>query len=125
MQPAVEDDPQHEQSSGHDDGRYTNPDTPFALASTGDARLLSYCWLKAQAATGMPLARRQELPPEAFADLDALRAAHAASPSHIAAAVLPMVSISYCWLDKAHPDASGEQLRHIMDTLKELSLIHI
>ena len=97
---------------------YTRPETPFALASTGDVRLLSFNWLVAQANASLPLSRRQDLPEEAFADVASLRAAHARLPPSIAAAVLPMVSISYCWLEAAHPDASGEQLRHIIDTLR-------
>ena len=71
------------------DTRYTQPETPFALASTDDVGLLSFNWLVDQAQAGAVLPRRQELPPEAFADVDALRAMHAAAPAHVAAAVLP------------------------------------
>mmetsp|Transcript_71275 Transcript_71275/g.214328 ORF Transcript_71275/g.214328 Transcript_71275/m.214328 type:complete len:250 (+) Transcript_71275:333-1082(+) len=74
-------------------------------------------WLRERAQSGEPLPRRQELPPEAFADMDALREAHAALPPHIASLVLPMLSVSYCWLEARHPDADGLQLRHIVDTL--------
>lgn len=81
------------------DGRYTRPEIPFDLASSGDVLLLSYRWLEELAASGKPLSRRQDLPPAAFVDVDALRASHAALPAHIAAAVLPLLSISYCWLD--------------------------
>ena len=80
----------HEQQ----DGRYTRPETPFALASTGDVKLISYNWLVQRAAAGEPLPRRQELPAAAFADVDALRRSHAAAPKHVAAAVLPMISVS-------------------------------
>ena len=75
-------------------GRYTHPETPFALASTGDVKLLSYNWLVAHAEAGKILPRRQELPPEAFVSVDVLREQHAAAPAHVAAAVLPMVSVS-------------------------------
>ena len=75
-------------------------------------------WLAAHAATGKPLPRRQELPTEAFVDVTKLIATHAALPAHIQAAVLPIVSISYCWLEPHHPDATGEQLRHIIETLE-------
>ena len=98
--------------------RYTQPETPFALASTGDVGLLSFNWLADQAQAGAVLPRRQELPPEAFADVDALRAMHAAAPAHVAAAVLPMLSVSYCWLEARHPDGEGEQLKHIVGTLE-------
>ena len=80
----------HEQQ----DGRYTRPETPFALASTGDVKLISYNWLVQHAAAGEPLPRRQELPAAAFADVDALRKSHAAAPKHVAAAVLPILSVS-------------------------------
>ena len=43
---------------------------------------------------------------------------HAAAPAHVAAAVLPMLSVSYCWLEARHPDGEGEQLKHIVDTLE-------
>ena len=74
--------------------RYTQPETPFALASTGDVALLSYRWLRELAAFGQALARRQELPAEAFVSVAKLRADHEALPAHIKAAVLPMLSIS-------------------------------
>ena len=100
------------------DVRYTDPETPFALAETGDVALLSFNWLAARAATRAPLPRRQDLPPEAFVKVAALRAMHAAAPAHVAAAVLPMLSVSYCWIEARHPDAEGKQLRHIVKTLK-------
>ena len=46
-------------SSDEDDGRYTKPETHFALASTGDVALLSYLWLEARAERGAPLPRRK------------------------------------------------------------------
>ena len=98
--------------------RYTAAATPFALASSGDVRLLSLNWLVKHAATGKPLPRRQELPEAAFADVAALRRAHGALPKEVAAVVLPILSISYTWLSADHPDATGEQLRHIVDTLR-------
>ena len=61
-------------------------------------RLLSYLYLEALAERGEPLSRRQDLPIEAFVDVEALRRAHAAAPPHVAAVVLPMLSTSYCWL---------------------------
>ena len=56
------------------DMRYTDPETPFALAESGDVGLLSFNWLDKRAASGKPLPRRQDLPPEAFVDVAALRA---------------------------------------------------
>ena len=105
--------------------RYTEPAIVFELASTGDVRLLSFNWLAERVEIGQlsgkpfALPRRQELPDAAFADMVALRAAHAALPPHVAKAVVPVVSISYCWLSAPEPDATGEQLRHIVDVLQE------
>ena len=104
--------------SDDDDARYTRPETPFALASTDDVNMLSLNWMCERADAGLPLPRRQDLPAEAFADVAKLRAEHAALPAHIAAAVLPMASVSYCWLKPEHPDGEGEQLRHIVKTLR-------
>ena len=98
--------------------RYTEPAIVFELASTGDVRLLSFNWLAEIAESGQSLPRRQELPDAAFADMAALQAAHAALPPHVAKAVVPVVSISYCWLSAAEPDGAGEQLRHIVDVLQ-------
>ena len=99
--------------------RYTQSGTPFELASGGDVKLLSLNWLEKRAKGGKELPRRQDLPPEAFADMDVLRKAHDALPSHIRAAVLPMISVSYCWLEPGHPDSEGKQLRHVIETLEK------
>ena len=69
------------------DMRYTDPETPFALAEKGDVGLLSFNWLQARAESGEPLPRRQDLPPEAFVDVAALRAMHAAAPAHVLCAL--------------------------------------
>ncbi|CAK0818531.1 unnamed protein product [Prorocentrum cordatum] len=100
------------------DARYTDPETPFALADSGDVRLISFNWLVVLAASGKPLPRRQDLPPEAFIDVADLRAMHSALPAHVAAAVLPVLSISYCWIEARHPDAEGKQIEHIVKTLE-------
>jgi len=109
----------HPLSPGHRASyeRYTQPDAPFELASSGDVQLLSFLWLQKRAKEGKELPRRQDLPPEAFADMDALRKAHSDLPPHIRAAVLPMLSVSYCWLEPGHPDPDGKQLRHVVETL--------
>ena len=72
-----------------------------------------------RAESGEPLPRRQDLPANAFVDVAELRRVHAALPAHIAAAVLPIAAVSYCWLAPEHPDAAGEQLRHVVDTLEK------
>ena len=109
----------NQMTSSNSNARYTEPAIVFELASTGDVRLLSFNWLAERAESGLPLPRRQELPDAAFADMVALREEHAALPPHVAKAVVPVVSISYCWLSAAEPDATCEQLRHIVDVLQE------
>ena len=109
----------HQMTPSTSNARYTEPAIVFELASTGDVRLLSFNWLAERAASGQSLPRRQELPDAAFADMAALRAAHAALPPHVAKAVVPVVSISYCWLSAAEPEATGEQLRHVVDVLQK------
>ena len=109
----------HQMTPSTSNARYTEPAIVFELASTGDVRLLSFNWLAEIAESGQSLPRRQELPDAAFADMVALRAAHAALPPHVAKAVVPVVSISYCWLSAAEPDATGEQLRHVVDVLQK------
>ena len=122
--PAVKDQDLGRPSTAHtqmmtlDSERYTRPEIVFDLASTGDVALLSYLWMEELARSGMPLARRQDLPPEAFVDVTKLRAWHAAAPAHVAAAVVPVLSISYCWLEAKCPDGTAEQLRHIIKTLQ-------
>ena len=102
-----------------DAARYTQGEPVFdLLLRSDDVRLISLNWLLLRADTGEPLPRRQELPPAAFADAAALRAAWESAPPHVRAAVLPIVSISYCWLTAAHPDEKGEQLRHVAAVLK-------
>ena len=99
--------------------RYTQGEAVFELLlRSDDVQLISLNWLLVHADTGEPLPRRQELPAAAFADVAALRAAWEAAPPHVRAAVLPIVSISYCWLTAAHPDERGEQLRHVAAVLK-------
>ena len=58
------------------DERYTKPEVAFRLAESGDVALLSYLWLEARAASGLPLPRRQDLPPKAFVNVAKLRKMH-------------------------------------------------
>ncbi len=99
--------------------RYTQGEAVFELLlRSDDVRLISLNWLIERAKSGKPLPRRQDLPRKAFVNVKALRAAWRAAPPHVRAAVLPIVSISYCWLTAAHPDEKGEQLRHVAAVLK-------
>ena len=74
------------------DERYTKPEVAFRLAESGDVALLSYLWLEARAASGLPLPRRQDLPPEAFVDVAKLREMH--KESHLPNRLLPILSVS-------------------------------
>ena len=74
------------------DERYTKPEVAFRLAESGDVALLSYLWLEARAASGLPLPRRQDLPPEAFVDVAKLREMHKASDR--VRDLLPILSVS-------------------------------
>ena len=58
--------------------RYKDPEVPFLLLEGGEVRLLSYLWLVEQAKGGNVLARRDDLPPEAFISVDHLRSMHRA-----------------------------------------------
>ena len=89
------------------DLRYTSGEFVFTLLDefAGDVRMLSLNWLLSHAKSGRPLPRRQELPPEAFADMAALRKAWdfayarrnrrwEKDPKKY---VVPFISISYAW----------------------------
>ena len=123
---------------------------------SGDVRLLSLRWLMALADRGGVLARRQDLPDDAFIDAARLRQieqgarrawdgqavvehaqALASRQRQVGAALfafvtsffrykrnvdnlLPVVAVSYCWLEKSHPDREGKQLRLLCDRLRKL-----
>ena len=74
------------------DERYTKPEVAFRLAESGDVALLSYLWLEVRAASGLPLPRRQDLPPEAFVNVAKLREMYKVSKWR--RALLPMISVS-------------------------------
>ena len=87
------------------DLRYTSGEFVFTLLDefAGDVRMLSLNWLLSHAKSGRPLPRRQELPPEAFADMAALRKVwellHAGNRFQFNPKdyVVPFISISYAW----------------------------
>eukprot|EP00966_Prymnesium_polylepis_P078545 1820521-Prymnesium_polylepis.1 len=77
-------------------------------------------WLIERSKSGKPLPRRQELPPEAFVDVEALRRAWLAAPLPVRTVVLPLISISLQLLLADGPtpaDAQGKQLRHVATVL--------
>jgi hypothetical protein len=92
-----------------------------ALEKNDAVKLLSLRWLLAhvQSPSFERLDRRQDLDKAAFIDVKALRDLHAKAPPSVREKTVPIVSISYCWLGKNHPDEKGEQLEHIAAVLQE------
>ncbi|CAK0801256.1 unnamed protein product, partial [Prorocentrum cordatum] len=91
-----------------------------ALAFTVDdlhpVRLVRMTWLLQQ--RGTVLKRRQELPEEAFVSADELRAVWEAGGRGGKDQVAPIITISYCWDAREHPDPNGVQLSLVIDTLE-------
>ena len=98
--------------------RYVKPDACFQAIADGRVVLLSLNWIVDYAVVGKPLPRRQDLPPEAIIDCEALTEIHARADPEVRESVLPIVAVSYCWHTPEHPDPNGEQLRHIAAVLK-------
>ncbi|CAK0813497.1 unnamed protein product, partial [Prorocentrum cordatum] len=74
-------------------------------------------WLLQQQ-RGTVLKRRQELPEEAFVSADELRAVWEAGGRGGKDQVAPIVTISFCWDSREHPDPNGVQLSLVIDTLE-------
>eukprot|EP00966_Prymnesium_polylepis_P090283 2091059-Prymnesium_polylepis.1 len=131
-----------EESSEDDDGeketaaatvlaairRYTDGEYVFDLLRerAEDVKMISLNWLIMYAATGKPLPHRQELPQEAFVDVEMLHKAwkklgreNGQIHGQMQRETLPFIAISYCWLSDSHPDKDGEQLRHVAKILEE------
>ena len=99
--------------------RYVSPDQALAALESGDVQLVSRNWLIRHAKTGQPLPRRQDLPREALVSAaDVIRWLDGV-PAYVRAKVLPIIAISYCWLDPKHPDAEGKQLRMVAEQLEK------
>ncbi|CAK0846032.1 unnamed protein product, partial [Prorocentrum cordatum] len=102
--------------------RYTDATSLFdALAFTVEGlhpvRLVRMSWLLQQ--RGTVLKRRQELPEEAFVSAGELRAIWEASGRGGADKVAPIITISFCWDSREHPDPNGVQLSLVIDTLEQ------
>ena len=101
--------------------RYTSAHSIFrALESelqphTPVVRLVRASFLVTQAKHGGVLARRQELPEEVFISAAALRNIHRSASGLLTAfgGLVPVVSVSACWLTPEHPDPQGEQLKAV------------
>jgi len=84
-----------------------------ALAS-GDIALLDSRWMIDLAARGGVLKPRQALPVEAFLTLSEIQASTPALD-------LPVVCVSYCWLQSDQPDPHGHSLRAVARALGYLT----
>ncbi|CAK0905715.1 unnamed protein product [Prorocentrum cordatum] len=114
--------PQSPEEVCFDPTRYTDAASLFdALAFTVEGlhpvRLVRMSWLLQQ--RGTVLKRRQELPEEAFVSADELRAVWDASGRGGRDQVAPIISISFCWDSREHPDPNGVQLSLVIDTLEQ------
>ncbi|CAK0825261.1 unnamed protein product [Prorocentrum cordatum] len=109
-----------EKQQGADMFRYTEGEDVFdTLAAKVDGhhpvRLLRMSWLLQ---TGeQVLKRRQELPERAFISAEELHDVWEKGGRGGADKVLPIVTISFCWDTREHPDPTGQQLKRIVDTL--------
>ena len=99
--------------------RYVKPDEALKALESGDVQLISKAWLMGLGREGKPLPRRQDLPKEALVTAADVKAWMAAVPGYIRAKVLPIIAISYCWLDPEHPDAEGKQVRMVAEQLEK------
>ncbi|CAK0824196.1 unnamed protein product, partial [Prorocentrum cordatum] len=115
--------PKKEEQEPFDLTRYTDAASLFdAFAFTTmeglhPVRLVRMSWLLQQRDT--VLKRRQELPEEAFVSADELRAVWEASGQGGKDHVAPIITISFCWDSREHPDPKGLQLKLVLDTLEQ------
>jgi hypothetical protein len=95
--------------------RYTKPASIWAALMTGNVRLLRASWLVVHGKAGGILARRQDLPDEAFIGVEELQRMFGEGNGDD---VLPIIAISFCWAIPAHPDPDDSQLRTIVEVLE-------
>ena len=95
--------------------RYTEPKSIWVALETGHVRLVKMSWLIEHSKNGRILARRQELPEEAFISVAELKRLYGDGNRD---GVLPIIAISFCWLTPWHPDPEGKQLKTIAATLE-------
>lgn len=100
--------------------RYTTPRAiwrALGIVYEGMAivRLVKMSWLISYAKTKKPLPRRQEMPSDAFITVSALKKLHDKCKDQ---RVLPIITISYCWLTCAHPDPKANHLQTVAKVLE-------
>ena len=125
--PTTQDDPPHvpparsvgvekKEAVAIDLARYTQPESIWQALMTGHVRLVKMTWLIKSSKSGKILARRQELPEEAFISVEELKMMFGDGNSD---GVLPIIAISFCWLTPAHPDPEGKQLAIVAAKLEQ------
>ena len=95
--------------------RYTEPMSIWEALIKGHVRLVKMSWIIKWSKAGKILARRQDLPEEAFISVDELKALYGDGNRD---GVLPIIAISFCWLTPDHPDPEGKQLATIAAQLE-------
>ena len=82
------------QSATIDLARYTKPESIWVALMSGHVRLVRMSWLIEHSKAKGVLARRQELPKEAFISVDELKTLYGDGNTD---GVLPIIAISFCW----------------------------
>ena len=83
------------------------PASIWEALATLHVRLVKMSWLITHSKAGGVLARRQELPEEAFISVEELKRMFGQGNRD---GVLPIIAISFCWDTPAHADPQGKQL---------------
>jgi Leucine-rich repeat (LRR) protein len=89
---------------------YSAIDSLWVPLVSHDVRLVRGSWITALNNKGEILPRRQDCPEEAFISLEELQGIHDAScakPAHSEHKRAPIISVSYFWRTKEHPDPNG------------------
>merc|ERR1719387_2193552 len=94
-----------------------------AIVNSGAVALVQGMWLAEHSTKGLPLSRRQELPPEAFWKSKELaklmEESEALAVERWGIPAIPVVAVSYCWLTMEHPDPKGETLQMLGALVQE------
>lgn len=97
-----------------DPSRWDDSDASGLKSALQDVTLMDAAWLANLADNGGSLPRWQELPAEAKVTLAEMEQWHFGPEGEW----LPVLVMSYPWLDRDHPDRAGELLRRVAFVLK-------
>lgn len=99
---------------------YVEFDYILTLLEEEEVVLIKGSWLleRRRAHRFEPLPCRQDLPPEALVDVGQLRRVAARLVPNCHHGILPIVSISHCWLDRNHPDPHGLLLEELAPAIE-------